>query len=636
MKKRAKFFPFIILLIISAIMLAVCVFNLKGSEAYASVSKAERGPYDYHFVNYDVTYDVKSNREISVTEKMQINYEGYANTGFFKYIPLNGGEQVKNVKVTENGGYVPYGISTEYVDDVVYLNIDIGSNSRKSGLYSYELTYKYCLTRAQEGKDVLYLNAVGVARPSYCYMENATVTLLLPKGYKGGYCKYGTLNSEDDLPFTESVAGGRTKITMSTPLEYDEGITVRLNFEKGSLSTYFDFTPFWFVIAGGIILALLFIFRLTVFKKRDIVPVVNFEAPNGYDPLLVGKLVDNKVNREDITSLIYYWADKGYLKINMDDEDDPELIRIYRRLPEGSPDYEITMYNGLFAGGDTVKISSLEGKFFETAAKVTSMVNSRTRGLFRSTSLTASVLFALAGGLLLGLAPFILSLIGVGGGYFLATPFLAMIPALVVYGLAESLKFSELKLTKKKMALYCAGIALLCAVLTALYTLLVPSFIIGVYAKIALAAVSCLIVGFSVLLVCKSDSYIKDLGEIVGFKNFITLAEKDKLEKMLEDDPQYYYHILPYAQVLGVSDKWEEKFEGLTVEPPRWATYTRGDMASDILTFHIINRAIRANTLRMATRMITPPSSSGGSGRGGFGGGGHVGGGHGGGGFGGR
>ena len=36
------------------------------------------------------------------------------------------------------------------------------------------------------------------------------------------------------------------------------------------------------------------------------------------------------------------------------------------------------------------------------------------------------------------------------------------------------------------------------------------------------------------------------------------------------DNPEYFYNILPYAYVLGVSDKWMKKFEGITMEAPHW------------------------------------------------------------------
>ena len=38
-------------------------------------------------------------------------------------------------------------------------------------------------------------------------------------------------------------------------------------------------------------------------------------------------------------------------------------------------------------------------------------------------------------------------------------------------------------------------------------------------------------------------------------------VEKDKINELVEENPNYFYDILPYAYVLGVSDKWSKKFE---------------------------------------------------------------------------
>lgn len=37
------------------------------------------------------------------------------------------------------------------------------------------------------------------------------------------------------------------------------------------------------------------------------------------------------------------------------------------------------------------------------------------------------------------------------------------------------------------------------------------------------------------------------LGRIKGFKNFIKLAKKEEIEKIIEENPQYAYDILLYA-----------------------------------------------------------------------------------------
>ncbi|MCH5142295.1 MAG: DUF2207 domain-containing protein [Clostridiales bacterium] len=627
MKRKVKFLPYLSFIAL-IFALALCVFNLHSVNYASAETSYGTGAYDFYFKNYDVTYDVKKNREIDVTEVLTVNYTGYANTGFIQYIPVNAGEQVRDVKVTENSKSVPFTVYSESVDGVTFLCLDIGSSSHKSGAHTYTVKYKYCLTRAQEGKNILAINAIGVDRPAYCHIENATVKFILPKGYLSGKCTYGSLLSKKELPL---ITKSETEIEITpTALKYNEGITVRLEFEDGALSTYSEFTPYWFAIAGGAILLVLLLLKFAVFKNRKVIPVVNFEAPKGYDPLMIGKLVDNKVNSEDITSMIYYWADKKYIKINFDNKDDPVLIRVVKNLPDSCPDYEKIMYKGVFAGGDAVKVSSLEGKFYATAQRVTSIVNSQTKGLFTGTSITLSVVFALLGGLLLGLVPFVLGQ-QIASNYFLIIPFISLLPALVVYGLSESVKYSSLKISKKKTALYCVGIALLCAVLCVIYIFAVPGYVIDYLPKAVISIISSLIVCLSVSLITKSEKYTKELGEIIGFKNFIALAEKDQLEKMLESDPQYYYHILPYAQVLGVSDIWEKKFVGLTVEPPSWATGS-GDLLGSMIEFHIINSILRASMLKMAAKMITAPSSRGGSGRGGFGGG-HVGGGHGGGGF---
>ena len=52
----------------------------------------------------------------------------------------------------------------------------------------------------------------------------------------------------------------------------------------------------------------------------------------------------------------------------------------------------------------------------------------------------------------------------------------------------------------------------------------------------------------------------KVLGSLLGLKKYIEIAEKDKMEKLVKENPEFYYTVLPYAYVLNVSDKWIEQF----------------------------------------------------------------------------
>lgn len=631
--KRLKRLPAIFAAL--ALMLVAAVAGLTGMFG-GSVANADTSSYSFYFESYSVTMDIQSDRSIHVSQDLTINYTGTRNTGFIQYIPVNGGEIVKDVKaynvVDGKKQTVPYTVYDDRADDVPYICVDVGDTKIKSGIYSYRVEYDYLLTKAQEGKDKLYLNVIGVDRQAGCDIKNAEVTLILPDGYTDGECFVGTLYSDKSAEFTASRnQDGRTELHLTNVvLDYNEGVTFRLTFENGALSTYFDATPLWFSLIAVILIAIAVLLRMFCFNKHILTPVVNFEAPKKMTPLLMGKLIDNKVNNEDITSMIFYWADKGYLKINLDDKDDPTLIRLVRDLPSSCEDYEILMFSQLFNGRDAVKPSELRNQFYTTVGTVTAKVNARAKGLYDSKSVGVSLLFALLGGLLLGAVPLLIAMFRIHSSFLYYYAFLALVPTLILYGVTETMIYNRLKFSKNKKLLLGIGIFAICAVFTALYVLLVPSYLMGWVPKLILCALCCAEIILSAFLISRTKEYTTALNDIVGFRNFIQLAEKDKLEVMLEEDPQFYYHILPYAQVLGVSDIWEEKFKDITVQPPQWAT---SSTTENLINFYIVNALIRNSMIKMGANMVSRPSSSGGSGRGGFSGGGHVGGGHGGGGF---
>ena len=166
-----------------------------------------------------------------------------------------------------------------------------------------------------------------------------------------------------------------------------------------------------------------------------------------------------------------------------------------------------------------------------------------------------------------------------------------------------------------------AALSMLLVLVTQRDVLDVPSTVILVVSVV----LSCLIFP---LIVRKTKYYTAELNEVLGFKDFLQTAEKDRLETLLEENPQYYYDILPYANVLGVSDIWEDKFKNLTLEPP---TYYRGVSVFDVIIF---NRLYRNSYRAYSAAAVSRPSSSsrsggriGGGGGGGFSGGGFGGGG---------
>ncbi|MCM1438404.1 MAG: DUF2207 domain-containing protein [Roseburia sp.] len=595
--------------------------------------------HDFEFTHFYATYDIRADRTMDVCLDLEVKYIARYITGFYHDIPVNDGDRVRNISATEiidgQESSLYYDVNSEEQN---FITMVIGDDRVKTGqTRRYILKYEYAITKPAD-KNAVYLNAIGFG--SEAPMNDVLVTLNLPEGFVGARCWSGP-KGVTGYEVTDFSINGDTVTYETVYLRKKTGVTFQLDFKEGVLSTKPDLTPYWVVIGACAVLALLFAVKFLLFNKDGLTPVTNVEAPDDMDPLVMGKLIDNKVNKPDVTSLIYYWANKGYLKIDLKDKDgkdgdDIEFIRIRKSLPQGSPAYQIKMYDRLFNGKDVVKLSDLACSFYGTIESVTKQVNAENSKLYSGKSMAFAVLFAIIGGLIMALTPIILTFTQISSKLFLFGPIFMIVPALIIFALTQTVRYNRLKFKKGKMFLLYAGIALLAAAFSAVYVWLLPSYYIELVPKILLCAVGFATVMLSTCIISRTEAYTEKLNHIVGFRDFILLTEKDKLETMLESNPELYYQVLPYAIVLGVSDVWENKFSSLTIAPPKWTTRSYADDIFDIMIFNSLMR--RAN-MRMTSTFISRPASSpssmsfsgGGSHGGHFGG--FSGGGHGGGGF---
>jgi uncharacterized membrane protein len=146
---------------------------------------------------------------------------------------------------------------------------------------------------------------------------------------------------------------------------------------------------------------------------------------------------------------------------------------------------------------------------------------------------------------------------------------------------------------------------------TVSYFILIP---VWQYALVLLLTL--ILLGLVSVMDKRTELGITYLGKILGLKRFIEVAEKDRLEMMVKDDPTYFYKILPYAYVLNVSDVWSKKFESIAIEQPSW--YSGPNTHFNAFIFmHSFNQ-----TLNHMNQVMTSIPQRSGTGGGGFGGGG--------------
>ena len=486
----------------------------------------------------------------------------------------------------------------------------------------------------------MILDVVGAGWPVVLNNVTARVNFPAPldsyQVYSGGYSSTGSGN------VVKTLSNDRRQITLQAEqlsLVYNDtyeetmakAITLEFVLPQGALQ---DFTSTrmltgkiaLFLLLGGLSIVASVLIRTFLKGNTVLTPVVNLKAPKDMDPMQMGLHIDGVVDGEDVTSMIYYFASKGYLLINLEDESDPVLIRKVVSLPENTPAYAKTIFDGLFNGEDCVSVSSLTNKFYQYSDSAMLQINSKKKKHYT----TKSVLGFLLGGviclLLTAVVPLLVGLVQVGGGYaysgglFMAIPALALIFVLY-FSHTHQHKWGKKTKTGVKILLIVG------AVLTGfVYAKICATHILTDYEKYVLALCALICPFITVQTLSYTEEYNQLLGDILGFKDFIVVTEEDKIKFMLQENPELYYDILPYAQVLGVTNEWENKFSSILLQPPTW--YVGGH--TTVFDYMVFNRCMRS----MSRSMLTRPQQSSGVGRSGGGGsfGGFSGGGHGGGG----
>ncbi len=347
-----------------------------------------------------------------------------------------------------------------------------------------------------------------------------------------------------------------------------QSVTVLLNLPSDSIKEIKPWWPFWADYGWTLILGfLLFIFYWVWNKygKDDrVVATISYFPPNGMDPAMAGFLVDDSADTPDLISLIPYWGSRGILKMEQIPKkgwfgkEDTKLTRL-RPLPVGSPDYEEEMFNGLF------------GSYYGTGEKdvlISSLIDS-----FYTTMASAKT---------------------------------KLKSQAQIYYDAQAKKIQ----TKTIVTVLIGGIVLLVIFLLTW----------GLWAALAVIPITIFLLFMTAHLVKKNAKGNQAFSELKGFKQFIKVAEENKLKMLLQDSPTYFETTMGYALAFGLFSQWAKKFEALNLQPPSWYTSSAG-----AFTMHNFSSSFSDSIASAQSTMVSSPSSSGsggGSSGGGFGGGG--------------
>ncbi len=598
---------------------------------------------DMETTGYNVLVNLKEDKSAIITEEIDVNFLTYMH-GILRYIPYRGEttEQVDGEKIVTKyrnriSDIFVSGYDYQTYSESGFEVIQIGNPDQTiQGPYSYQFSYLYEMTAdSHKDFDTLYLNVIPTKWDSD--IDSAVVTINMPKAFDVN--KVEVFSGGGEAGNTQmSVDGNTIKIISTDRLTVGEGITIRVVLPEDYFSGELSYAWIYYLIYGilglGILLLGLFWFRFGRDPKH--VQTVEFEPPEGITPAELGYIIDGVSDKNDLVSLIIYFAHKGYLKIAPVDEKDKDFtLTKLTDLPESCKTYEHTFFNGLFENSlsGVVRIKELGEEFYPsfTAAKSQlqqEFIHKKENRIFALSSIAARfgafaiILLAISG---------VFMLVGfLTGSFEVGILSLAVLIPLLMSYLISCSEYDK-KFIRKKAT---QTITTIVSIIFLLLGVAVAFGIVYYYTDHILAAslVSALaIAGYPATRYMKrrTKKGAELLGKILGFKEFIRVAEVDRIQKMVDQNPSYFYEVLPYAYVLGLSKKWAKKFENIVMEPPNWYEGTYGNRAFTTL--------ILLNSLDNATRVMSDniviPSSSGGSGGsfsgggGGFSGGGMGGGG---------
>ncbi|HET6784990.1 MAG TPA: DUF2207 domain-containing protein [Erysipelotrichaceae bacterium] len=588
--------------------------------------------YDPVVINtFDIKMVVDENGLIKVDQTLDVQFNEDRH-GIYAYIPqsYNMVWTIDNQEI-EKSYYFPvrnvqvfgddYEYETDGYDNVV---LKIGDEDRTIyGQKTYHYSYTIQLRDLDlEGRQIFYQNLVGDGWQ--IPINNVTFSITLPKSWPSDIQFYSGLYGNDDVANVNyDVVGNVLSGSYNEPLLTYQALTIYVPLPND----YFTFIPptdYSVLILGLSIGLLLLAFVLFLrFGKDDIVvETVEFNPIPGLSSAQVGFVYDGMVDSKDIISLIIEWGYKGYLSITETEGTKDFTLTKLKEIDLSEIKAEQTLFHQLFKTGEIVSSDTLKNTFYIAMQNAKNDVyryfqGNPKRHIYSNTATFLKVLFGS-----LGLIP--LALLFANYYYMLSyRGIVSFVIAGVIFLFGSSLGawliYSVKRWPSQKSYLRMLN-AVFLFILFALFTFgsfTVSYFIlIPVWQYALVLLLTLILLGLVSVMDKRTELGITYLGKILGLKRFIEVAEKDRLEMMVKDDPTYFYKILPYAYVLNVSDVWSKKFESIAIEQPSWYSGPN----THFNTFIFMNSF--NHTLSNMNQVMTSIPQRSGTGGGGFGGGG--------------
>lgn len=471
--------------------------------------------------SFDVQLSVNQDATLDVTEVIKLETDNSTiQHGIYRDIPTtlynhNGSGEPFRMPISVNQvlrGNTPEPYRTEYIQGGFRIQIGSEDVALPPGEYTYTIDYTVSRTlQFLDDRDRLYWNAVGNGWP--WRIDASRVTVQLP----------AQANVIDARGFTDDSANNRlgepnvsaeayTIFQTTQTLPSHSNFTVLVDWQKGVVAApsvteqqwwLIEYQLPWILPIIGLVLLLTYFILIWWKVGRDPKAgtiIAQYEAPAGLSPAAMRFLQRRSADNKTLAATLIHTSILGHTHIDQTSKKDFTVTHLVETQHAVSlPTEETLMLDSLFDGATELKLKPAAAK------KVTAALSAMRSDLKTQTK----------------------HLMTFNYGYLIPGIIFA-----VIYGA-------------------------LCLVLLSLYA---PHGLWGLFlfggGSIAIVAL------FTWLLHTYTKAGRKLLDEVEGFKLFLSVTEKDRLNfhNPPNKTPELFEKMLPYAVALGVEHKWSEQF----------------------------------------------------------------------------
>lgn len=492
-----------ILLLIIIPFLTLIIQNILSSNNHSYISS------EFDIEKYDVVLDVDEDNKVDVTETVTINIPSNEFNGIYKSISL--WEKYYNKDLKESKKKVLISnvrvIGEKYVLDEFNdrIGIRIGSTRTKveKGLHTYTIKYRYNMGKDPNSNlDEFVFNLFD--NYDNTKINNMTVTVNMPKSFDNNVM---LLDGKENI--TNKVnyqINGNSILISINDYTIDNSLTLNMSLPNN----YFVIGTYNYGILCLLICIAIIVISICSFiawkkystKTAKRYQTVEFYAPDDLDSAQVGYIYGETNIKKLTISLIVGLASKGYISIEELENKKFNIINIGKEKQNLKP-LSITeqlVYQELFKNGDSNLLAndySFSNVFSKVSACLENVIDKKIHD-HNSKKIMNTISTML-----------VLSIIA------------WMVAYLFIKDLDPKLEIMYL-----------------------------------------ISFIAIFITGFISIFMNQKNDYGQIISaKILGFRNYLITAEKNQLEALVLENPNYFYDILPYTYVLDISDKWINNFE---------------------------------------------------------------------------